>query len=274
MGLKRIGLLIYFCYMNENIKKEKTTEKTGEEIFFEIHKDIPRQGPGNEESTKKAFSLLSGLPSEPAILDVGSGPGLQTIELARLSGGNITALDYHQEFLDELNLNASKAGLGEHIKETKGSMFEMPFGENNFDVIWSEGAIYIIGFEKGLKEWKPFIKDGGYMVASHISWLKKDVSEKPRAFWEKNYPAIDTVENNLQIAQSVGYNNIGHFTLPEAGWWDGYYGPMEENLKRLRVEHQGNESALAKIASTQEEIDLYRNFADCYGYVFYVLQKN
>ncbi len=44
------------------------------EIFWEIHSKLPREGPGDDASTRKAFSMLADLPNAPCILDVGCGP--------------------------------------------------------------------------------------------------------------------------------------------------------------------------------------------------------
>lgn len=254
-------------------EKKENAENKRNEIFYEIHAGIPRQGPGNIESTDRAFAMITDLPPEPKILDIGCGPGLQTVELAKLSGGEVVGLDFTASFLNELKAHAETANLAKKIKTVEGSMFELPFGKESFDVVWSEGAIYIIGFEKGIKEWKPLLKSGGYMVASHISWLKDEVPEKPKEFWKKNYPTITTVDENLKIAEATGYKVVGHFTLPEAGWWDDYYLPEEKNLKRLREKYKDDLEAMARINSTQEEIDLYREYSDSYGYVFYVLKN-
>ena len=72
------------------------------EFFWKIHSGIPREGPGDNESTKKAYMMLKDLPENPRILDIGCGPGMQTIELAKLSGGQIVALDFYPPFLEQL----------------------------------------------------------------------------------------------------------------------------------------------------------------------------
>jgi SAM-dependent methyltransferase len=241
-------------------------------IFFEIHDGLPRQGPGNAESTTRAFSMLAGGPANK-ILDVGCGPGEQTVELAGLSGGEVTGLDLREAFLDELRTKASAAGLDERIKGVQGSMFEMPFEKESFDVIWSEGAIYIIGFERGLREWKRFLKPQGFMVASHLSWLRPNAPKRPRLYWERNFSAMASIDGNLGIAEAAGYESVGHFVLPESAWWDEYYGPEEEKLRRLREKYKEDGEALAVIENAQEEIDLYRDYPGYYGYVFYILKR-
>ncbi|WHY99634.1 hypothetical protein [Peribacillus simplex] len=56
------------------------------------------------------------------------------------------------------------------VQEVKNvSMFDMGFKTETFDLIWAEGSIYIIGFQKGLKVWKPFLNRGGYLVCSEVS---------------------------------------------------------------------------------------------------------
>jgi SAM-dependent methyltransferase len=115
------------------------------EIFWEIHSGLPREGPGDDASTRKAFSMLADLPNAPRILDVGCGPGMQTLELARSTDGSITALDTHQPFLDELTTRAKKSGVRERITTVCGSMFAMLFLTESFDLIWSEGTIYFMG---------------------------------------------------------------------------------------------------------------------------------
>ena len=82
---------------------------------------------------------------------------------------------------------------------------------------------------------------------------------------------MTTVDENVRVAEASGYEVIERFTLPESAWWDDYYGPLEQRLAVMRARHDDDAVALSEIESTQEQIDLYRRFADCYGYVFYVL---
>lgn len=241
-------------------------------IFWEIHSELPREGAGNNESTDKAFSMLAGLPKIPHILDVACGPGMQTLELAKLSGGKITALDNHQPFLDELKKRADKIGIDEKITTVCGSMFDLPFEPASFDLIWSEGAVYIMGFREALTSWKTFLKDPGHIAISELCWLKDDAPNELKNFW-KEYPDMNTVQNRVEIIASTGYKAIGHFTLPQSAWWDDYYTPMEKRLASLRMKYRDNEIALKTIAESQHEIDLYRKYSDFYGYVFFIMQK-
>ena len=241
-------------------------------VFFKIHKDLPREGPGDTTSTHRAYRFVSELPATGRILDVGCGPGAQTIDLANVTAGSITALDIHRQYLDQLCDRMQVAGLSRRVNAVQASMFNMPFLNESFDVIWAEGVIYLIGFERGLREWCRFLRPGGYVAATHLSWLTSDIPDEPREFWSRHYPAMRAVEENARISTQCGFNLIECFTLPESAWWSDYYGPMETRLLSLRDQYRGDDDALAVIESSGEQIDLYRRFARHYGYVFYVLR--
>jgi len=242
------------------------------EVFFEIHTDLERESPGRDRYTRQAFQMLPEL-DRPSILDIGCGPGAATMELARLSNGDITGLDFHQPFLDRLSTKIEAAGLSDRVKAVHGSMFEMAFPDESFDIIWAEGSIYLIGFEKGLTEWRRFLKPAGYLVAGEVAWLRQDPPEELSLFWKENYPGIRTIPENLSLIPACGYEVIGHFTLPEDAWWVGYYGPVEKRLQGLRNKYSDNPEALAVLDAEQTEIDMYRKYSEWYGSVFFLMQK-
>ncbi|KQL43825.1 SAM-dependent methyltransferase [Brevibacillus choshinensis] len=243
-------------------------------MFFEIHKDIPREGPGNNESTRRAFHMLTDLTVHPHVLDVGCGPGMQTKELANLTDGTITALDRHAPFLQKLDAWIAENGLTKKIKTVQGDMFDLPFEEQSMDLIWSEGAIYIIGFERGLRGWRKLLKPRGYLVlvVSELTWLKEERPSEIEAFWMENYPGIKSAVANEGIAEHAGYQLINHFTLPEAGWWE-YYRPLEQRVEMLREQFPGQVNMLDALDETQREIELYKKYSAYYGYTFYILQR-
>jgi ubiquinone/menaquinone biosynthesis C-methylase UbiE len=242
------------------------------EVFFEIHTDLDRESPGRDRYTRQAFRMLPAL-QNPIILDVGCGPGAATMELARLSNGEVTGLDFHQPFLDRLKGKIEEAGFADRVRIVHGSMLEMDFPDASFDIIWAEGSIYIIGFARGLTEWRRFLKPAGYLVASEVAWLRPDPPEELARFWQENYPAIRTISENLEAIPACGYAVIGHFILPEDAWWVGYYGPVEKRLERLRKKYRDNPEALAVLEQEEKEIDMYRRYSDWYGSVFFVMQK-
>ena len=242
------------------------------DIFFDIHKDLPRQGCGRDKYTEKAFKMIPFI-KNPKILDIGCGPGLQTIHLSKVSSGKIIGIDNHQPYLDQLDKLVKKEKLTKKISTINKSMFNMDFPNNYFDIIWAEGSIFIIGFEKGLKEWKQFIKPKGFLAVHEMTWLKHNPPKKIRDYWDEVYPDINTIEYNLDIIKKCGYNIIGFFPLPEDAWWDFYYDPLEKRLEKMRIKYKNNENAQQMIKLEQEEIDLYRKNYSWYGSVFFIMQK-
>lgn len=241
-------------------------------VFLEVHSGLPRENPGDDETTKKAYQMLGNLPEYPRILDVGCGSGAQTVALAKLSRGRIIALDIHQPFLEDLKRKAAEANVSNRIQVVNGDMCALKYADKSFDVIWSEGAIFVIGFEKGLREWKRLLTSNGYLVASEISWFKREAPEEIRKFFAEVYPQMKTVEENLAIARKAGYRTVGWFPVPESSWWNNYYTPIEVKLPALKSKYQGNPEALQILACEELEIEMYRKYAAHYGSVFYVLQ--
>jgi ubiquinone/menaquinone biosynthesis C-methylase UbiE len=206
---------------------------------------------------------------------VGCGSGAPTLEVARISGGRVTALDVHRPYLDELERRARKAGLGDRINAVEGSMFSMEFPDESFDLIWSEGSIFVAGFDQGLQDWRRLLRPGGFIAVHDIAWLKPDPDPPAelRAFWDAAYPAIRDIPTMLAAIPPLGYEVLGHFPLPEDAWWVEYYHPLEERLTRLRAKYAGDADALAMIEASQSEIDLLRKFPGWYSSVFFLLKK-
>ncbi|MEP6967027.1 MAG: class I SAM-dependent methyltransferase [Pseudomonadota bacterium] len=246
-----------------------------DEAFWTLHDGLPRQGPGDRASTLRALALMAELPSAPAILDIGCGPGMQTLDLARAArDAAITAVDIHLEFLAELERRAEAAGLAARIVTRRASMTALPFAEASFDAVWCEGAIYLMGLGEGLTAWKPLLKPRGYVALTEPCWLKpaEEVPGAVRRLWAP-YPAMTSITETAAIIARGGYREIGRFVLPESAWWDGYYTPLEARLGSLRAAHGHDPVPSARIDEARAEIDAYREYADVYGYVFFVMRR-
>jgi ubiquinone/menaquinone biosynthesis C-methylase UbiE len=243
------------------------------DLFRELTEGLPRQGPGSEAATLRALATVTGLPASPRILDLGCGPGAQTIDLVRATRGEIVALDLHTSFLSELRARADSAGFGDRITTLHGSMFAMDFARDEFDLIWSEGAIYIMGFAAGLSICRRFLKPGGWMVVSELTWLVPDPPAEAREFWAGNYPAMRSLEQNRCIVTEAGYESPATFVLPAADWWENYYGPGEARLLQVRERYRDDAETMAALDEVRREYDLFRAHSDSYGYVFYIMRK-
>ena len=245
------------------------------ELIVDLHKNSNRQGPGSEKATLKALELLN-LPTDQnlKVADIGCGSGGQTITLAQNLKGQITAVDLFPEFLDELNEKAHQLGLTDKIVTLEKSMDDLPFNKNEFDLLWSEGAIYSIGFEKGLKMWKDYLKVGGYLAVSEITWITQSRPKEIEDFWKREYQEIDTASNKIKLLEGNGYTLTGYFYLGQDSWIQNYYQPLETRFETFLKRNEHSELASKVVGDYKAEIDLYYRFKDYYSYGFYIARKN
>jgi SAM-dependent methyltransferase len=241
-------------------------------FFYQVFESLPRQGPGCSAATRKVFSLLPQLPADAEILDIGCGNGAQTRDLAGLAAGTITAVDNHQPFLDSITAWARGAGLSGRVKTVCASMDALPFGKEQFDLIWSEGAVFIIGFEQGLASWKPFLKTGGYMVISDAAWFEDPPEELVE--WWRNEGYVPKTEPELEEqVRDAGFRLVATYRLPDAGWWENYYVPMLARIAELRKTHGTDPAHAAILDALEAEAEVYRKNRQYYGYTFFVMQR-
>ncbi|HEX6942529.1 MAG TPA: class I SAM-dependent methyltransferase [Gemmatimonadaceae bacterium] len=249
------------------------TTETFWTYFYEIYEAIPRQGPGERASTERALGMLPPLTGSQHILDIGCGSGAQTIDIARATPARIVAVDNHAPFVSQLASRATQLGFADRIEVQIGDMNDLQFPDGSFDVVWSEGAIFIIGFAKGLTSWRRLLAPGGHMVVSDFCWLKENPpAELYEMFIDGATDVGDVAARRKTIAEN-GYQLLGDFVLPAAGWWDNYYVPLADCLERFRAAHAADPEALDVAARSQLEIDLYRKYPEYFGYVFFVMTR-
>ncbi|MEZ4805158.1 MAG: class I SAM-dependent methyltransferase [Bacteroidia bacterium] len=230
------------------------------ELIIDLHKNSERQGPGSKIDTLRALDLLS-LSSEQylKVADIGCGSGGQTITLAEHINGTISAVDLFTEFLNELNEKAQKLGLTDKIHTLEASMDDLPFKNNEYDLIWSEAAIYNIGFENGLKKWKDYLKVGGHLVVSEITWITPSRPKEIEDFWKAEYPEIDLASNKIQQLENNGYSLVGYFYLSQDSWIETYYKPLEARFEDFLKRNDYSELSRKVVDDNKAEIELYKD---------------
>ncbi|MBN2792151.1 MAG: class I SAM-dependent methyltransferase [Desulfuromonadales bacterium] len=244
------------------------------QLLIDLHLPAERQGPGGQAETKRAMDLAGLDRSRPLkIADIGCGTGASTILLARELDAEITAVDFLPEFLDELQARACDHGVADRITTLNCSMDALPFADGEFDVIWSEGAVYNMGFEAGISAWSRFLKPGGKLIVSEITWLCATRPPEIERHWVTEYPEIDVASTKIEILERHGYSPQGYFVLPVHCWLEHYYHPMQNRFDVFLKRHGYSEQARAVVKAEQHEIALYETYRDYYGYGVYVAKK-
>ncbi|HNX86565.1 MAG TPA: class I SAM-dependent methyltransferase [Bacteroidales bacterium] len=242
-------------------------------LICEYFSSIERQGPGSPEVTVKALGFIDHLAGDSKIADIGCGTGGQTMVLAEHTTGHITGIDLFPVFIDLFNQNVRRNNFQKRVSGIVGSMENLPFQNEALDLIWSEGAIYNIGFKRGLKEWKQFLKPGGYLAVTEASWFTDERPDEITAFWRDAYPEIDTIPNKIWIMQKTGYIPVASFILPENCWTEHFYDHQTEAQKKFLDKYKGNQTAEELVANQRHEAQLYARYKAFYGYVFYIGKK-
>jgi ubiquinone/menaquinone biosynthesis C-methylase UbiE len=243
-------------------------------LLIDLHKEGHRQGPGGDAETELAMNLAMIDRTAPLkVADIGCGTGASTLVLARLLNAQITAVDFLQEFLDTLYERAENAGLTGRISTLACSMDNLPFANEELDIIWSEGAIYNIGFEKGVAEWRRFLKPRGLLVASEITWLTNSRPALLQKHWDSEYPEIDLASGKIRVLEKHGFSPIGYFVLPEHCWLDEYYRPMQARFEDFLKRNGNTEEARKVVIAEQKEIDLYETNKSHISYGVYIARK-
>ena len=240
------------------------------DLLLEAHIGLERQGPGSPETMAQAIGFLGSLEQFEQILDLGCGTGGQTLLLAEHLPGTVTGLDMFPDFVNRLNENAKSRGLEGRVKGVVGNMESLTFQKNAFDLIWSEGAIDNIGFEKGLRHWHDFLKQGGYVAVTCPSWITKEHPAAVEQFWSEAGSHLDSVETNIGILQEVGYEYVASFVLPEECWTENYYIPREAAIRKLMEKYAGSDTMKQYAEMNRCEVELFRKYKKHYGYVFYI----
>ena len=89
----------------------------------------------------QALRLVPG-PAPRTVLDLGCGPGAQTVALASaLPEARLLALDLLPSMVDEANRRFAAAGFGDRVVAQVGDMAAPPVEPGTQDLIWCEGAI-------------------------------------------------------------------------------------------------------------------------------------
>ncbi|MFQ2191059.1 MerR family transcriptional regulator [Aeromonas jandaei] len=233
--------------------------------FIQLLDGMSYWGPGDRVFTQQQFAALPIRPRR--ILDMGCGRGASTMALAQVTDAAIVAIDLEEEALAAVANSARAAGF-EHVTTLCANMAALPDDLAPADLIWAEGSAYVMGVANALKAWRPLLASPqACIVLSDAVWLTDNSPEEALAFWQQDYPAMQTLAGLLETIQAAGYRCLSHTQLPQKAWHN-YLNPIEANLARYRDE-LGESPAWQDLS---REIAIHRQYLGSYGYVICCLQ--
>ena len=201
--------------------------------------------------TRQAFHQLPPL-SKPTILDIGCGSGVPTVELAKLSQGTVIGLDIDENALNRLENRAKVHNVTNQVRTITGSLRDMQFDEESFDIIWAEGSIAVIGFKQGLLSWKRYLKPGGYLVV---------------------HDEAGNINQKTNQIKACGYELIEYFELSNEVWWNEYYAPLRDAVQQLKKQKPKDPKLVKDLEQVQQEIDAYQVHPERYRSAYFIMQK-
>jgi ubiquinone/menaquinone biosynthesis C-methylase UbiE len=244
---------------------------TIEQALFRLHEGLPRHAPGSEATTLKALRRLGRLPRRLRVIDLGCGSGASTLVLARRLKKPVVAVDAHQPYLDELKAAAQAEGIAENVETVHADFSTLGDSLGKFDLLWAEGAAYVLGFERALSTWRGMLAGGGRVAVSELSYLTESPSETVKQYWSEVYPSISTIVGNCAAAERTGYTVIDTLVFSSKAT-KAYFGPIKTRIAELRASGETSPELAAVIGEMEHEIELYERHADEVGYVFYLLE--
>lgn len=243
-------------------------------LLIDLHISGNRQGPGSDAHTRRAIELAGLTPVRGLqVVDIGCGTGASTLVLAKELDAHIVAVDFLPEFLEYLAKRARDANVSDRVSVLNASMDALNFAPDSLDAIWSEGAIYNIGFENGIRQWRRFLKPGGILALSELTWLTNRRPAELESHWKSQYPEVGTASSKLEVLERNGYSPLGYFVLSQECWLEEYYRPMRQRFQEFLRRNGFSDQAKAVVVAEETEIGLYERYRSFFSYGYYIARK-
>lgn len=232
------------------------------DAFFTLHRDLPREGPGEPDDVAWA-TQRAGIGPQAQMADVACGPGADIGALLQAAPqGHVTALDKTAHFVDD-----ARARWREDTRVTV-LRADMAAIHNAYDFIWCAGAVYFLGVTEALRAWRKSLLPGGAIAFSEPCWFGDTRSDRARAMWAE-YPAMTDEAGIKARVAAAGYEVLDTRRLSDAAW-EAYLTPIDARIAALRP---GADDALHVVLDeAEEEAAAWRQTRAEAGYLLLVVR--
>jgi len=231
--------------------------------FFTLHRDLPREGPGEAADIAWA-TALAGIGSKAQLADVGCGPGADIAALLEAAPqGQVTALDKTPHFIDEARARWQGDGRVTLLKADMAAI------RNRYDMIWCAGAIYFLGTTEALTAWRKSLTKGGVVAFTEMCWFTDTPSDVPKELWNRDYPGMTNDAGIRARVDAAGYEVLGTRRISDQAW-ENYFTPIDARIAALRP--TADDTLTGVLDEAVEETACWRTYRDEYGYVVYVVR--
>ncbi|MFK7880543.1 class I SAM-dependent methyltransferase [Roseobacter sp.] len=234
------------------------------DAFFVLHRDLPREGPG--EAAEVAWAAeIAALKPDARICDAACGPGADISALrCAAPDGHVTAMDKVEQFVEQAR--ARHAGdTGVSLSVSDMSKIKGPY-----DMIWCAGALYFLGVTEGLRIWRDALAPGGVVVFSEVCWFTDDRPAEAVKLWEE-YPAMTDAAGIADRVTAAGYETLATRRVSDRAWED-YFGPMDARIAALEPSASG--ALLQVLEEGRQEAACWRAHRDSFGYLLSVVRPD
>ena len=131
-----------------------------------------------KDAKERSYSLMH-VQTGQRVLDVGCGPGTDTLPLAHLVGstGEVVGVDTDADMIAQANLSAASAGVASWVTHQQADTMALPFETASFDACRCERMLqHVMHPDQAVSEMVRVTKPDGWVVAGEPDWGTHSIS--------------------------------------------------------------------------------------------------